>query len=620
MLLRFVANGFHRRSVSRRNSEKVSAPLRRCLRPRAAYLLLPAVLTGSAAADEAIGPLRSTAERPFATRGGVLMLPLAAASDGFDWPDSAELTLADGSVIEGTIAWIHPRLIPAERYWTEEPRRLGVRPIRPADDTSIPASGRSVLLARLPVNGYGSITFFRQQLNPVWLDRPASSTPRPAADGRQMLTLTTAPDLPDPASPFAYWRWVLLARRLGAQPPPSDSYGEVGRMLAEHEADLWQTGFDRLEANSPGVAGRCLHTLTATCRDDSSPTGCFAAWQIDPAQAAALLAILLDFTRDDREMADDALAWANDRDALLLWTEAGHQSEVRLALANPTREVLVARFTWLSIFDDIPIAAQLDPAELSRVAIDRPAASQPAGVGLPAPPDALSQVLLVEIGNRSRQLRFGPPVAVARPPGAFFHTLMPTLRLFEVRARLQEPPLPQRATFVHLRKRQQRWEIFFECLRPLHDALLTSAPEDEGGGQMPHEDDATQLADCPDWKQTASIEAVTLIIGPEEEQGGPSVVLTVPETGWHRLFVGSNDGTMQIHRRSYPDRWLCRIVLPDAWLFDPADPEAPLLLGAMRTHGDCDLIQTAPNPAVPWRARPTREAINLTQWDSPPPR
>ena len=95
-----------------------------------------------------------------------------------------------------------------------------------------------------------------------------------------------------------------------------------------------------------------------------------------------------------------------------------------------------------------------------------PVAPSPSGVGLPPPSEPSSQVLLVEMGSRSHQLMFGPPVAVARPPGAFFHTLKPTLRLFEIRARLQEPPPVERATFVQLRRRQQRWEIFFECLRP----------------------------------------------------------------------------------------------------------------------------------------------------------
>src|SRR6185503_6504859 len=99
-----------------------------------------------------------------------------------------------------------------------------------------------------------------------------------------------------------------------------------------------------------------------------------------------------------------------------------------------------------------------------------------------------------------------------------------------------------------------------------------------------------------DVRQMRGIEAITIFIGPEASGGGPLAVLAVPETGFIRLFHGENDGTLQYHRRSYGDRWLCRIVLPDSWLTPSA--ETPLLLGVMRTHQGSDAVETGPGTSV----------------------
>ena len=102
-------------------------------------------------------------------------------------------------------------------------------------------------------------------------------------------------------------------------------------------------------------------------------------------------------------------------------------------------------------------------------------------------------------------------------------------------------------------------------------------------------------------------EAITLLLG-----GAPaSVVLAVPETGDYRLFRGSDDGTLEVHRQSYADRWYCRIVVPDRWLGTDA---GELLIGAIRTHDDSDLMETGPFASLPWRPDPGRAVFDLGAW------
>ena len=109
---------------------------------------------------------------------------------------------------------------------------------------------------------------------------------------------------------------------------------------------------------------------------------------------------------------------------------------------------------------------------------------------------------------------------------------------------------------AHLRRREGRWEIFFECRRPAGGAGATAAPagRDE--------------------------ESITLLLG-AGDAGDAAVALIVPEQGAWQVARGADDGTLQVHRRSAADRWLCRLVLPDAWLpgAGAGVPEAPLLVG-----------------------------------------
>ena len=179
--------------------------------------------------------------------------------------------------------------------------------------------------------------------------------------------------------------------------------------------------------------------------------------------------------------------------------------------------------------------------------------------------------------------------------------MLPALTLAEIESGRQLRVDPSRATTMHIRRLWGRWEVFFECRRPRDETPAAGT------------DDPLQSFARP--LEVRGVEAVTVLIGPEES---PIAVLTVPENGWHRLFAGGNDGTLQVHRRSFADRWHCRIVLPEAWL--PVLKEiSPLRIGGIRSHGDGSAIETTPGTSAPWRQAPGRAAITLGAWDDAQP-
>jgi hypothetical protein len=179
----------------------------------------------------------------------------------------------------------------------------------------------------------------------------------------------------------------------------------------------------------------------------------------------------------------------------------------------------------------------------------------------------------------------------ARPPGFAFTPLRPPMTLAEAEAGWQRGLLPQRATTAQLRKIGGRWEVFLDCGRP---------------ERYQHSRDLMAVSGVQDLQ---GVEAVTLLLGGIDS--GP--ILTVPETGWHRIFRGDHDGTLEVHRRSYHDRWFCRVVLPESWL--PESGDAVLRIGVIRTHGDGPELETAPYPTLPWRTEPGRAPIDLETWD-----
>ncbi|MDY7109866.1 MAG: hypothetical protein SYC29_14635 [Planctomycetota bacterium] len=555
-----------------------------------------------AAFGEVVRGIEPQATRPIAPRGGVLMLPLTARRPGDGWPDAIRLTFADGSTVDGVVAWIAPRRDdPARpRRWTEDASGLAARSITPGDDSSS-GGGAPYLLARLPADGEGPIELGRPargRLQPLWRDLPPSAGAIDDDDGAPAgLELIDAPDRPDPASPFEYWRWVLLGERLGTHPPAPESYGPVGALVAEHYADIWRIGFSRLAARSEGVAAACRDRLTRICTDPEPGGGEFAAWTTRPDEVNRLLALLLDPAGPDSELVDGALAWADAQPDLLVWRDGASERDVRVAIVNRGFETAIGRLIWEGR-RDIPLAVELAPGRLSRLLVDRPPLPESGRNAFGTAPQPRQEDLLLETDLGVIRLRFAGRATKARPPGVLLPPMRPALSLAEIEGGRQRGVDPSRLTSMQVRRLWDRWEVFFECRRPPRDS--------------PEQADASNpLRALASPLDARGVEAVTLLIGRAE---APEVVLTVPETGWHRLFTGGNDGTLQVHRRSFSDRWHCRIVLPDTWL--PVLKElSPVLIGGVRTHGDGEAMETTPGTGPPWRQRPGRAAIILGAWD-----
>jgi hypothetical protein len=200
----------------------------------------------------------------------------------------------------------------------------------------------------------------------------------------------------------------------------------------------------------------------------------------------------------------------------------------------------------------------------------------------------------MDAAGRQRRLTFRVGDLPAGPPGFAFTPLRPPLTLAEAQAGWQRALPADRSTTARFRRLNRRWELFVECRRPdpsepSRDPVTISGVEDARG-----------------------VEAVAVLLG----RGSTGVGLTVPETGWHSIFRGDHDRTLEVHRRSYQDRWFCRIVLPDRWLQEAG--EGPARIGLVRTHGDSESVETAPYPVLPWRLEPGRADISLDTWDDLP--
>ncbi len=553
--------------------------------------------------------IQSRNPQPIARRGGVLMLPLMAQRPGDHWPETIEIKLADDRTITGQVAWLEPAAVSLERHWTDDPRGLFIRPVK-ADDDSAALPAMSMLgpyaLARLPDDGDGTLRVGDQVLTPVWRDVPHRMEAGGVERAAMVMTMTPTPDRPDSVSPFEYWRWALLAERMEMD-APAPFGNEITAMAAEHYADLWRIGLQRLKEQSERIATQCRNLLTQTCIDRRQP---FAAWVADPGAVSVLLSRLLDFNRSEQMILSDAVSWIDEQPQIYLWPVSEFGDEVRLAIMTPRSEPIVAKFRWQEdgAGKANTMAARIEPGVLTEVRVRRMPLPGPPAIGLAPPPEPLRQVLQIEAGQQKLEIGFGPRVVHAKPPGVFFRALSPPLTLAEAQLRQQRGVTDEHATLAQVRRLAGRWEIFLDCRR--------------GGAAKP--ETARQLPELiTSYTDLRGIEAITILLGPEVGEAdaragarGPAIWLTIPEDGFHRVVGGMNDGTLQIHKKSFEDRWNCRIVLPEAW-FSAAET-SPALVGFIRSHGDGTQVETGPNPCTPWRPSPTRAAIELDQWDDLP--
>ena len=199
--------------------------------------------------------------------------------------------------------------------------------------------------------------------------------------------------------------------------------------------------------------------------------------------------------------------------------------------------------------------------------------------------------LTIEAADAVAEIAFGGATLGVRPPALRFPVFRAPLTLSEIEGGVQRPLMPTHETAAQLRRVNRRWEIFFDCRRP------SSAADTDGGDP---------LRDLRDWRTLRGVETVTLLFGPPDA----TIAIVVPETGAFRVFGTTAPPGLQVHRRSYLDRWYCRIVLPDAWI------ETPLRLAAQRTHADRASFETSPSTGPAWRPRPARLSADLETWDA----
>lgn len=529
------------------------------------------------------------------------MLPLTAASGGDQWPATLEITLADRRRITGRVAWVFaqpPTLAPP---WATDPRNLEIRAVGVEDEVTS-GNRQPVLLARLPKDADGHLMLGRQRLNPIWLNPPrdldVEHDPDPVDEAPPDRS-RGGHDVPSADSPFSAWRWTLLAERHGDRPP---SFDDLGALYAEYESTLWRIAIQRLREASPGVAGEVLDALTRRCHDG---TRTIAAWVNDPAQTRRLLNLLLVPGRGDVALSDDALRWTDAQPELLAWITTATPELVEIAAINTDVNPIVTRVDWRGS-DDISLAVEWKPGELTRVVIDRPQSEMPPSRWPGDQQAAAPEPTALELNGRevSVVVPVLPRAVAAIPPGVTFPTLRPPLTLAALQTGVPPPVLENHRTTVELRRVLGRWELFFECRRP--------GPPASG--------DADQPPDYPDVESMRGREAVAIFIGAETDAADHAaregVRLIVPETGWHRLSRGRNDGTLQIHRRSYEDRWLCRIVLPEAWLRTGAGETTAF--GFARSFRNNAAIHLSPYPGTPWRLSPGRMSVDLSRWEDLP--
>lgn len=553
----------------------------------------------SSGADSAKG-IQPALDNPLAPRGGVLMLPLTAERPGDDWPRTLEIRLADDRRLTAEVAWMES-VPPSEQAvrWTQDPRRLRIRTVARTDDTSlVPDDGSGAgpyLIARLPIDGAGTMKIQGQTIHPAWCDLP-STDPLDRADAiapEGTLTLEEAPDRPDPQSPFEYWRWVLLADRLDLS-PPVPAGDELEQLAAIHYATLWRIGLKRLATLSERIAFECRTMLTRTAVDRARTV---ATWQIDPYQASTLLSSLIDFAATDQSALASAAAWLDRQPTIILWPEDESGDQVRLAMTSLRDDAIPVSLQWLGAGESAPASRlQLEPGVIAHVTIDRmPLQAGPllGAARLVEPP---VQTLRVQAGSQTLDMACGPRVIQAKPPGVTFRPLSPPITLADALLNRAVRPLAERATSVQVRRLGERWEVFADCRRIVERQQTV---------------DAAALRSYEDLR---GIEAITILIGAEDDPSG--IWLTVPEHDYPAIVRGPPSTDLQVHKRSFGDRWHCRIVLPEQWF--SAAHSNPAFLGLIRSHNDSPQLESGPAPTPPWRISVGRIALDLAHWDDLP--
>ena len=538
-----------------------------------------AVLVSRLAISVPVDAIEARQSRPVAPRGGVMMVQLFSMEQGDGWPSTLEVVFEDGHVETGVVAWIEKNT--NYSAWTSNPSRI--RTITPDDTTlsidPMDAITGPVLLVELPLRGRGLVRFGGGAIDPRWTDLPISLPDLNIVpvDDSIKLPIQTVDDMPD-RNPFEYWRWTLVASRLGVMPPKLPFESRVEKLAAMQGEQLWRIGFHRLAKSSRGVAATCRDLLTHVATDGSHA---YACWVVQSNSLHQLLSILLDGDSSPRQLATSALRWAEDQHPHIHWLEQVYGSHVTVSIANPTLEPVVAIMRWESE-DDIPIAIGVPPSRTVRCEVERGPVLDTSIFG-PQTSESRMQWLSISMGGSSTTLQIVPPDVVALPPGVQLQTLHPLWTLQGVRSGRPNKVESSVETSVQVRKLMGCWEMYIQCGGIASEAVIPS--------------DATSPVDL------RGVEAITIIHHPT------NAMVCIPPSG--EVSGVAVPADLEVYTSTLEDRWSIRVVLPKSWVEDET-----FSFSVVRTHGDSMQVETGPLPCVPWSINPKPILIDLSAWDT----
>ena len=453
--------------------------------------------------------------------------------------------LSNGQHPQANVRWLTATLRPI-RDWVLPPRQLSVS-LEPTPE------GEPFLFVQLPEDGSGDLRVDDSVIRLHWFDMPPSM-PNLRLNARSApVAVRTGYASPPLADPLQAWRCELLAAIRGAQPPDLNRFGEAQRVLAMSSIGSWRVALHRIAAADMGVARRVAELLTGVADKKDEQ---IAAWLTTSAPLQELLRLAI-ADHAPALLAERVLRWCDRQTELLTWVASDQGRDITLSFANPRHTEMLAEVTWAQ------------PGELPwGTRIPARTAQQTSYEALPLR-DATN--LLVQVGQNHLMLPIDRSVRVVEPPGLTVGPLYPVRTLSDVRAGMLPPPPPTSLqTFAQVRRLMGHWEIMLECR----------------------------------WNEKLPLERIgmdTVVI--LWQCDGESHVVTVSPLGIAEASAATAYVTQHDHA------WLCRVVLPDAWICDSPS------LALRRIHGDTGSIDAWPTPGTPWEQVSDPVRLDLAPWD-----
>ena len=517
-----------------------------------------------------VDDVRPRASSAVCVPGGVAAIPVERT--GNRWPARVAVMVGELRTTAPLVRVI-PAAAPDGRWWTRGAEHVAVSMAAdPAPSTDTPES--VFAMVELPAVADGDLTVAGVPVAARWLPAPE----RVRADAPLLsIPATFSDDRPDPTSPVDYWRWALLADRLGVR--LGEPRGEpAARLWARHVDSLWAGGLERVRVTSRGAHAEVLDALTGIASDPEARRE-VAAWIARPRDLRTLNSILRDADRSDADVTRAALTWLSARWIVTTWVEEDAGDRVRIAAVNPTSGERVIRAEWVGSDGAAPPSTiVVPPRRVVHAWIDRPALRVRADQPLNASRERTESLELRD-GGVVQRLAVGAREYPVRPPALGFGTFLPPLTLADAQAGALEPIDPAWATTAWLRRRMGNWEVMVEAMRP-------------AGAAEPGRDE------------------VIIRLG---DPLSPVHAVSVTGSGEMRMKVGSDDGVVAGFFQ-WPDRWRARVELPARWIPAGTVDAHPLLISIERVPGAGAPRQTAGLPRPSWAPTVPPIIVDLAAW------